>query len=76
MHDQSSLTLDWRSSLDGGSDIITSIFTDEAGNYCDYRLMPLPSTVIIHNARPIGVDAPLTVMSRMGHWVRGFAFYI
>jgi len=76
MQDQKLLMLSWRSFVEGGSDIVTSIFTHKGRQYFDYGLMPLHSTFIIQETRPEIVDAPLTLMSRMGQQACRFPFFL
>jgi len=66
MQDQKSLTLHWRSFLEGGSNIVDGICTPKGGQYCDYCLMLSRSPVIVQDARPEIRDALLTLISRMG----------
>jgi len=53
------------SSLAGVSDIINSIFAYTCGEYFDPWIMSLPTTWIIHVARPKIIDAPLTLILRL-----------
>jgi len=63
-HDQKSLTLRW-SSFSGGTSVLdTSIFAYKGGQYYHYGSMPLHSPWIMQDARPIIVDALLTLMFR------------
>jgi len=62
MQDKKSLTLWWRSCLDGGSDIVSVTFAHNDSQYFDYGLMSLHSPLIIQDARPQVIDAPLTLI--------------
>jgi len=64
MHDQKLLMLRWLTFLGGSSDIVTSIFADNGGQYYDYGSMPLHSAWIIQDTWPKIVDAPLTLRWR------------
>jgi len=76
MQDQKSLTLCRRSFLGGSSNIVTAIFAHKGGQYCNYVLMSLQSPVIIQDARHRIVDAPLTLICRMGQWACCFPVYV
>jgi len=65
MQDQKSLTLCGRSFSGGGSDIINNIFANNGSHCCDYGLKPSHIPVIIQDARPNIVDAPLMLISRI-----------
>jgi hypothetical protein len=69
-----SWTLHWHSFLGVGSDIVCSIFAHKGRKYYYYGLMPLHSPVIIEDVRPEILDAPLMLISMMGHCVCGLPF--
>jgi len=46
--------------------MVTSIVADEGGHYCNYGLMALHNPMIVYDARPKIVDAPLTLISLIG----------
>jgi len=60
------LTLRWCSFLEGTSDIIGRIFAHNSSQNCDYRWMLLHSPVIVEDARPQFIHAPLTLISELG----------
>jgi len=76
MEDQTLLTLCGGSFLGGSNNIVTSIFTHKGSQYSNYGLLLLHSPVIIKDARPKIIDAPLTLSSRMGHRPCWFPFYL
>jgi len=55
----------WCTFLGGSSNIVTTIFAYEGGQYCNYGLMSLHSPVNIQHAWPKIVDTPMTVISRI-----------
>jgi len=63
MQDQKSLTLHWCTFLGGSSDIFSCIFAHKGHQYYDCGEMPMHSPVIIHDAWPEIIDAPLMLIS-------------
>jgi hypothetical protein len=76
MQDQKSLTLRWRSFLEGGSDMVVGPFVHKCGQYCHYGLMLSCSLVIIQDVRPEISNTTLTLISRMGQRACHLQFYI
>jgi len=59
MQDHQLLTVDWRWFLEGGTNIINSIFANKGGQCSDCSLTVLYSPQIIQDAWPKMIDAPL-----------------
>jgi hypothetical protein len=76
MQDQKLLTLHCRSFVGGGSDMVAGLCAHIGGQCCHYGLILLCSLVSIQDARPDIGDAPLTVISRMGHRACCLPFHI
>jgi len=55
------LLLHWCVFWEGGSGILTSVFTDEGGQYFDYKLILMHSPWIKEVARKEIIDTPLTL---------------
>jgi hypothetical protein len=66
MQCQKSLTLCWRSFLEGSSHSVCTIFAHKGGKYYNYGLMPLHSPVIIQIVSAEIGDAMLTLISMTG----------
>jgi len=58
----------------GGRCIVTNHISTECSQSFDYGLLPLHSPWISHDAPPYIIDAPLTLISRMGQWACHFSF--
>jgi len=56
--------------------MVVGVFAHKGGQYCYYGLMLSRSLVIIQDARPEIVDAPLTLISRMGQRAYHLPFHI
>jgi len=64
MQDETSLTLHWYSVLGGERDKPTTVFAHNGGHRIGYTIKSLYSAWIIHDGRPIIVDALLTLIFR------------
>jgi len=64
MRDQKSLTMLWRSFLEGHSDMVNNILVYNVGQYFHCGVMSLHSTWIIHDAWPTNVNTFLTLIAR------------
>jgi len=65
MQDQISFTLSWRSFLEGGSDIVTIMFTLLGSQYIDHGLLLLHSSLNIEYGSPTMVEPPFTLICRI-----------
>ena len=66
MRDLESLTLSWHSFSRWGKECVAFSFAIEGGQYLSYDYLQPIATQITQDARPKIVDAPLTLISRMG----------
>jgi len=65
----------WQSLFGGSCDIVNSIFAHKGGEYNDFGQMLLHGPVIIQDARPKIIDAPLAFIARMGQAGCRLPFY-
>jgi len=62
MESQKSLTLRSRSFLGHTGDVVAAIFTKKDGRWYDYGVMSPVSQLILQDAWPEVIDAPLTLI--------------
>jgi len=60
--------------LAGGSDIVTNIFASKGSQYNDYGEIQLHRPLIVEDARPNIVDAPLTIIFRRWQQYAQYSF--
>ena len=74
LQDHKSLTLRWRACWEWGGDRIASSFANKSGQFVRYAWQWPSHLWITVIARPQIVDAPLTLMLRMGLWPCWYIF--